>query len=504
MSIRFKLLLAMDAMLLLAVLMFGSLLYTSERSALKRQFAEEMDNAAESLSKVARESLLNANPSMLMGYTETLKRGEPFLELAYVAEGRTVIAHTDKRLAPRQLPLSSSEKLRGLSDKLLVKSSLPANPGKGLVFAVKKLRVNGHNYEAAVAYSRARMAAETRRALDASLAKISRTGTLVILAGTLVSLFLSGRLIRPVEKLVRAFARTGAGDLDYRLDETSRKDEIGTLYREFNSMAQGLKEVEELKRDFASAVTHELKSPLGAIESYLDLMLYDLSQCGRDPAAINDRLPRFRDNISFIKQNASRLLGFISDLLDAAKIQKGKFEIKGRKESLEPVIEGVVKLFSEKARNSGIALVYDRSAKKLPKVTLDPDRMSQVLANLVSNALKFTPKGGEVRIKAALVQAGGAAAALRLTVEDSGPGIPEAERPKLFGKFYQVPGSRAIASGPKGTGLGLYIVKSIVEAHGGSAFVAASPAGGASFGFDLPLQQNGNGRKRPADPAERA
>jgi len=482
---------AIDGLLLLAVLTFGVMIYNSEARILQRQILDSREDVLQSLSKVTAESILSSDDALLISYTADLKRMIHELETAYVTDGRVILAHTDKNLAPRPLPLSfSGQRIQASSDKLLVRSRLKAASGKGISFSRKKVRVNGRTYEVVVGYSDFRVSAEIQAALDAVLVRIVRAGLSVLFAGTLLALWISSRMTKPIKRLAKAFAVTGGGDLDYKLTDTGRRDEIGTLYREFNGMVDRLKELDQLKKDFVSSVTHELKSPIGAIESYLDLMAYEVSRSAKDPGSWPAKLPRFLENIAFIKQNSDRLLRFIADLLDAARIEKGKFEISKKRTRVEPLIDDIVKLFLQRAKASGIELRAELP-KELPQVSLDSERICQVLTNLVSNALKFTPRGGKITVAASAVVNPAAAAPhsgrfLRISVEDTGIGIPQPELAKLFAKFYQVPGVRKNAAGPKGTGLGLYIVKSIVEAHGGRTF-AESSGKGSRFIFELPV-----------------
>lgn len=501
MSIKFKLMLALDLLVLAAVTMFGGIMYNSEKALLQRQVLAARSNALQSLANVTTESLLSQDDTALISYTSDLKRIISELEVAYVIDGRKrIMAHTDPGLAPRQLPLSNSgPDIRPRTDRLLVRSELRKADPKGVSFSKKTIEVNGRSYTVAVGYSDRRVKAGIQATLEAALARIVKAGALVILSATLLALWLASLLTRPIKKLAKAFAVTGEGRLDYKLPDTARRDEIGTLNREFNGMVDKLKELDQLKKDFVSSVTHELKSPIGAIESYLDLMSYDISRSLKDPAAWPAKLPKFLENIFFIKQNSTRLLRFIGDLLDAARIEKGKFEISRKPSRLAPVLQEAVKLFQERAKESGIELSVAGTPEKLPEINIDAERVSQVLVNLVSNALKFTPRGGKVTVTACLTAAPPAPEAptektparktagsvIRVSVEDTGSGIPPEALGKLFGKFYQVSGVRNSVAGPKGTGLGLYIVRSIVEAHGGRAF-AESSGKGSRFSFELP------------------
>lgn len=503
MSIRFKLALAMDALLALALFMFGAIIYNSEKALLLRQARESRENTLKALVSVTVDSVSGDDDTLLISYTYDIKRIIKELAVAYVSDGRYILAHTDRKMAPRQLPLSNQgDTIHAFTNRLLVRKAVPPENGKGISFSRKRLVVKGRAYDVVVGYSDQKLQDNMRKALDEVLASLLKAGALAILAATLLAFWLSARLTRPISALVKAFAATGAGDLTQRLEETGRRDEIGVLKREFNRMVASLRELDEMKKDFVSSVTHELKSPLGAIESYLDLMAYEIAQGAKDPCALGAKLPKFLENISFVKQNSGRLLRFITDLLDAAKIEKGKFEISRKESKLEPIVNNALQLFRERAKASGVELKAELPAG-LPQAMLDPERITQVLVNLVSNALKFTPRGGSVTVSASVVRpdrpappdAAGRAAppaevtarrALRVVVEDTGPGISREALAKLFGKFYQVPGSRSSAIGPKGTGLGLYIVRNIVEAHGGRAF-AESSGKGSRFGFELPV-----------------
>lgn len=498
MSIKFKLALATDALLILALLMFGTIAYKAEKALLQRQAAESRESALQSLANVTEESVSAEDDALLMAYTADLKRIIKELDTAYVSDGKYILAHTDRALAPRQLPLSSQgDPVRVHSSRLLVRKILQPETGKGISYSRKQVSVRGRPYYVVVGYSDKAVAGNVRRALDRTAAALLMAGVIVLLTGTLLAFWLAGRMTRPISALLEAFSATGEGDLTRAMADTGRRDEVGALNREFNRMVSRLRELDELKKDFVSSVTHELKSPLGAIESYLELMEYEVALAAKAPASWPARLPKFLENISFVKQNSGRLLGFITSLLDAAKIEKGKFEVSRKPAGVEPLIESVVRLFSEKARSSGVELKTDIQSK-LPPALLDQERITQVLTNLLSNALKFTPSGGTITVAASLVRDGNAPRgderaadvtarrALRVVVEDTGPGIPREDLGRLFQKFYQAPGSRAGAIGPKGTGLGLYIVRSIVEAHGGKAF-AESYGRGSRFGFELPV-----------------
>jgi len=242
-------------------------------------------------------------------------------------------------------------------------------------------------------------------------------------------------------------------------------------------MSQRLEELDAMKKDFVSAVTHELRSPLGAIDSFLNLMESKMEDGRvRDPHAFNTYFGR-------VKQNVRRLSGFITDLLDIAKIERGKMECVLKPISLHPVAEDVVQFFEAKSKESEVSIVNQLSAGA-GKVQGDSERLRQVFVNLISNALKFTPKGGSIWVTAEQFRENGAKF-LEVAVQDSGRGIPQKDLERLFEKFQQGQNTKQRVSGSHGTGLGLFIVKSIIEAHGGKVGVQSSEGKGTKFLFSL-------------------
>jgi signal transduction histidine kinase len=252
----------------------------------------------------------------------------------------------------------------------------------------------------------------------------------------------------------------------------NRKDEIGFLADEFNIMAVKLKELDQLKDDYVSSVSHELRSPLAAISGYVELMT-------RKPL---EQIPVEKRTKAFgiIQESTTRLTGFINDILDLAKIKAGRVDIRKTNVHLGKSIEEIVGLFAplfEKKKITGTVAV----PAELPILALDEEKMKQVVTNLISNAYKFTPEGGRITVSAE-----DSGETITVAVTDTGIGIPKDYVNQLFERFKQVPGTREKMGGPKGTGLGLAIAKGIVEAHGGKIWVESEVGQGSSFKFTLP------------------
>ncbi|WP_234503945.1 MULTISPECIES: ATP-binding protein [Thermus] len=225
-------------------------------------------------------------------------------------------------------------------------------------------------------------------------------------------------------------------------------------------------EAERLKGEFIAAVSHELRTPLAVIMGLAEL----LREEGLSPSA--------EESVELILESAFRLKTMVDNLLDTSRLEAGRFEVNRRPVNLRPHLLDLAKSFHGVARLSGVDFRVE--VEELPVVEADPERMVQVVGNLLSNAFKFTPQGGRIRLGAR-----GEGDVLVLEVEDTGPGIPKEELPKLFQRYARA--KNAGARGVSGTGLGLYISKAIVEAHGGRIEVETEEGKGSLFRVILPL-----------------
>lgn len=246
--------------------------------------------------------------------------------------------------------------------------------------------------------------------------------------------------------------------------ELERKRADETVIRQAVALQQA-QELARLKADFVNAVSHELRAPLTSITGYAEF-LEDEVGGGLTP-----------DQARFVRQiqhSAQRLGGLVDDLLDFARIDAGTFSLKRERADLAPKLREILASFVPQAAAAGVALTAELPDEPLP-LEADAARVGQVLANLVSNALKFAE--GRVAVRAIPSPEG-----LRVEVEDDGPGIAPADLPRLFQRFSQLEGGAAKG----GTGLGLSISKALVEAHGGAIGTEPGREGGARFWFTLP------------------
>jgi len=272
------------------------------------------------------------------------------------------------------------------------------------------------------------------------------------------------QIVSPVQKLTNAAQKIAAGDLGQRIP-TQSQDEIGTLATAFNQMADSLAQHEELRRNLIADVAHELRTPLTIIQGNLEAMLDGI-------------LPTSPEEIATLRDEAAMLTRLVTDLRLLSLAESGQLKLERAKINVVELITRAVEPFRLQAQSSEVQLNLDL-ASNLPPIEVDVDRMTQVMRNLLGNSLRHTPAGGRVTVACQSHKP----QELSVTVSDTGEGIPPDDLPYIFDRFYRADKSRSRASG--GSGIGLAIVKQLVEAHGGRVWVDSKPGQGATFGFTL-------------------
>jgi signal transduction histidine kinase len=239
------------------------------------------------------------------------------------------------------------------------------------------------------------------------------------------------------------------------------------MQRQLAEQNERLVELDRLKDEFVSSVSHELRTPLTAVTGYVELLLED------------ETGPEARRYLEIVQRNAHRLLELVEDLLFAARLQVGGLvELDRARVDLRLLAEQAVEAAAPEADSAAVVLRL-RAGGEVPSVDGDAERLARLLANLVSNAIKFTPAGGRVEI--GVEQQDGKVV---LEVSDTGMGIPEEERDRLFERFFR--SQAALDRKVPGTGLGLYICKAIVDAHDGRIAVRTAVGGGTIVVVELP------------------
>jgi signal transduction histidine kinase len=291
-----------------------------------------------------------------------------------------------------------------------------------------------------------------------------------------------GKLTRGLRERVVALERIAGRDLgDVENQIGATRDEVATLAAELDgakrelelalgrerAMVAQLRERDELRNQFLANVSHELRTPLTSIRGYAQLLT-------RAEAAPD----RVRNGASAILRATDQLHALVQDLLDMTAIEGNGIHVDPRPVSLGDVITAAVQLVDPAAREKNVTVTAD-IGRAIPEVRADRGRLAQVLNNLLSNAVKFTPAGGSVDVGA---RTGGDL--VHVWVKDTGVGIPHDEQTQLFTRFFH---SSSTPVTSRGLGLGLYIVRSIVEAHGGMVWIESEPGQGTTVSFTVPV-----------------
>lgn len=287
----------------------------------------------------------------------------------------------------------------------------------------------------------------------------------------LLAFFLSRRITAPVQSLASAARSLGRGDLSQRAEVRS-KDELGELATAFNSMAAELERTDKLRRDLVADVAHELRTPLSNIRGYLE--------------GIQDGVVKADENtLKLIYEEVQLLSRLVEDLHELALAESGGLSLDRQVCDIRDIVQDVAGAMGYQIEAKGLRLKLD--LPDLPALAMvDGQRIGQVLRNLVSNAISFTPEGGEVSVSVWCAKD-----AVKVAVADTGPGIPPQDLPYIFERFYRVDKSRSRATG--GSGLGLTIARRLVEAHGGELTAESVPGKGSVFTVVLPAYQVDSG-----------
>jgi signal transduction histidine kinase len=333
---------------------------------------------------------------------------------------------------------------------------------------------------------------------------IWRTSFLLVaflLIAVTTSVLLARKLVRPIQSIQSAAAKIGSGALNQRIDVPSR-DELGALAEEFNQMAErlgdsytsleqkvqdrtqelarALAELDEKSRELEAAsrhkseflanMSHELRTPLNAIVGFSQLLSQKLY------GGLNEKQEEY---LGDIVSSSEHLLSLINDILDLSKVEAGEIELDVAPFSLGDALERGVVMLRERAVKNGVAvgLSADPHAETIEG---DERRIRQVIFNILSNAVKFTPEGGRVDVASTRVDG-----QVRVSVSDTGPGIAEHDRKRIFEEFQQT----SVGTGQQeGTGLGLALSKRLIELHHGTIWVDSEVGKGSTFVFTLPVR----------------
>lgn len=306
------------------------------------------------------------------------------------------------------------------------------------------------------------------------------TGLTVLIIGIFLALLMSVTLVKPINKLKKYMEIAGKGDLTVHSDISSN-DEIGTLSNSFNNMIYENKRLleetikyDKLKTDFFSNISHELKTPLNIIFSTTQLIsIY----ANNDSQAIdNTKLNR---HINIIKQNGYRLLKLVNNLIDITRIDSGFMQLNLQNKDIVQVIENITSSTVEYVESKARSITFDTNLEE-KIMACDVEKLERIMLNLISNAVKFTKPGDKIEVSVNVKSEN-----VLISVKDTGRGIPEDKHEEIFERFKQV--DSLLCRSHEGSGIGLSLVKSLVEMHGGIISVKSKYGEGSEFIIELPV-----------------
>ncbi len=294
------------------------------------------------------------------------------------------------------------------------------------------------------------------------------TGAALLFSGLIAS------MRRPLEELVDASGRLAAGDLETRV-KVGGLSETAALGTAFNEMAAELQrragerdQLETMKDEFVLTASHELRSPLTSVQGFAELLMLEREKLSSKQA----------ETVEIIIDNTRHLVRLLNDLLDLARSDAGRLTIKPVPGEVAPLVEDAVRTMKSQTETDNQSLSQEIEAG-LPPVSVDRDRIRQVLVNLLTNAHEYCPRGATIRVWAT-----GRDDGVELAVSDDGPGMPADQLEHIFERFTR--GDAGLTQHVGGTGLGLAISKSLVELHGGTIAAESAPGGGSTFRVWLP------------------
>lgn len=283
----------------------------------------------------------------------------------------------------------------------------------------------------------------------------------------LLAMLLAYTVLRPVRDLTNAAQSLASGQLSHRV-VVSGDDELASLGKAFNQMAESLQQAEQSRRDMTADIAHELRTPLAVQRAHLE--------------AIQDGVyPLTAENLDPILQQNHTLARLVEDLRTLALADSGQLTLNRTPNDLSELVKHVIERFKPQTDSRQVELHLQPAQAPLSLVSIDPVRIEQVISNLVTNALRYTPEKGRISLSLS-AQSG----QVQLQVHDSGPGIHPNDLPHIFERFYRAGHSRSREEG--GTGIGLAIARQLAEAHGGALTASNHPEGGALFTLSLPVR----------------
>ena len=462
----------LNSFLIIAVILGVSIfLFIAEKRLLIQEMEKSQTNIIKGLAQIGKESLITNDEILLINYVKLVERTRGVMYAMVTAPQGKILAHTDVDLLGTIANDTIAIKARS-SDELVTQSYVDKEKQNILDIALPIFIDQNKMGIARIGFSRDSLHEIVEETLRETRRRIFGVAIVVLIIGFIGAIILAQMMTRPIKQMAKGAELIGQGKLDTTIVVKSN-DELESLARDLNKMSSQLKEIDQLKKDFLASVTHELKSPLTSLIMYVDLFL---------EGAAGELTEKAKKFLKIMERSSKRLSRFIDDLLDMAKIERGKMEIKKEPLEILPIVSEIAELIKPQADEKDIEIAMN-IPDNLPLVFVDGDRTRQIITNILSNSVKFTPEKGKISVNIQDEKEH-----FQVSISDTGIGIPPEQIGKIFDKFEQVKEVRERVKGPRGTGLGLAIVKSLVEAQGGKIWVESEVDKGSTFYFTLPKQ----------------
>ncbi|MCL1971560.1 MAG: HAMP domain-containing histidine kinase [Endomicrobia bacterium] len=472
MNLRLKFTLSVSILLLLVIFFVSYAIFSAQKKFLTLQFEEDRDRSFRVFFYSCEEALKAHDYERIASIVDsTVSIHRPaVVYAAFVAPGKNIFtSRDDKNIGSAFIPRIRSTYYQ--------KTELYESLTGEYVFEYVTPVFSGDDYlgTLVIGFSQTYMDSLIQQGTSLIYEQIKTVAFMALIFGILGANFMAWQLSRPIRLLARAAKKIGEGDMNANVD-VKRSDELGVLAKTFNEMITKVKETDELKDGFVSSVSHELRSPLAAIDGYCDLLIEGVEK--------NYSPEQQLKGLKIVKDATIRLTNFINNILDLAKMKAGKFEIKAGPVFVDEIIREITLLFESLAVAQNKKLSF-QLPQSLPPIYGDNEKIKQVITNLVSNAFKFTKEGDGITLSGMISPSYGNDF-VEIWVSDTGIGLSKQDTEKVFEKFYQV--KEGEFKKPKGTGLGLSIVYEIIRMHNGRVWAESELGAGTTFKFVLPIR----------------
>ena len=473
MNLRTKLTLYVSFLLIIVIVAVSYNIFVTHKKILTQQISENRTKAFQSFVSMCNEAIKVKDDIQVNNAVKLLvSTYKPSVVYAGYINSNGVVMYASRDEDRNMDSVLKARIKKSSKDYIETYSSLT---GEQICEFATPFFFNGTNVGTfVVGFSQDNMKKQIDTGISTMLSKIKIVVFVTMFVGVLLSYLLGYSFGKPIKMLTNAAEQIAKGNLDVEI-KVNRKDEIGQLSTTFNDMAKQIKELDSMKDSFVSSVSHELRSPLSAIDGYCDLLIECIDK--------NYSKEQELKGLKIIKQATVRLTNFINNILDLAKMKANKLEVKKTDSDIAPLIEEIVSLYQPLAEQQKKKIYFEINGE-IPKVNMDVERIKQVITNLVSNAMKFTKENGSVGVKAFPNSGGYGNEYIEVWVQDDGVGIPKQQVDYVFQKFYQVKDGEF--KKPKGTGLGLTIVYEMIKLHNGYVWAESDLGKGTTFKFVLP------------------